>query len=272
MELWFFIVLMIQSSLQSLFLVCYFRTDHRFRKWMILVFVFAVLLYPVNQYLLTDNVLLRNIVNIAVLYLACSVLFREETWKNRITGIILYELVLVGGEFIGISTSYFIFGMPPDFLESSSDLIFLYYYGCVVMLVVMLIVLRIFSRGLTSSDRVNFFLFSLLVNVILSAIAWFITVIPVYRQIYSFDYPTIFILLAGINLYTAASLVRFARRESQALAQKRIESAYLDQIESYLKTEEQEENLHRLRHDLINFSQSAKQIQVSDSADFTDRT
>lgn len=254
---WLFIILIIQSALQSFFLVFYFRTDHRFRKWTLLMFFFIFILYPVDHYILNNDMLIKNIVNLLALYAVCSLLFRNESWKKRVTGLIFFELILVGGEFIGISTYYFIFSVPPDFTNYGSNTAFIYSYSCIVMLVLDLIALRLFSRGLTSSEKINFFLFSLLVNVILTVIAWCITTNPQYYRIYSFDYSAIFILLALLNLYTAVSLIRFAKKEVRIQAAARIESAYLDQVKVYLQAEEQEENLHRLRHDLINFNQTA---------------
>lgn len=256
MEWWFYIVLLIQSALQSVFLVCWFRTDHRFRDWLVLVLFFTGMLYPLNQFLFTENVLVRNIFDLLALFLLCTLLFRTENRKTMLSGVILYEMLLVSCEIISISTGFFVFRTPPT-AESGSYTIFMYFCGSIILLILIPVVLRLFSRGLTSSDKINSFLYSLMINGILMGFIWGLTVVPGYSKIYPSSYVSISILIALISLYTIVSLIRFSHRESQIQAQLRIETAYMDQIEAYLKAEEQEENIHRLRHDLINFNRSA---------------
>lgn len=108
----------------------------------------------------------------------------------------------------------------------------------------------------------NSFLYSLLINIILMGIIWSMTALPGYSRIYPVHYTSISLLIILISLYTVYSLIRFINTESQVQAQSRIEAAYMDQIEAYLKAEEQEENLRRLRHDLINYTQSTGFIDL----------
>lgn len=268
MEWWFYIVLLVQSALQSVFLVCWFRTEHRFRDWLVLVLFFAGILYPVNQFLFTDNVLIRNIFDLLALFLLCTLLFRKENRKTILSGVILYEMLLVVCEIISISTGFLIFRTPPT-SESGSYTIFMYFYGSIILLILIPFVLRLFSKGLTSSDKINSFLYSLLINGILMGFIWGLTVVPGYSNIYPSSYLSISILIALISLYTVVSLVRFSHRESEIQAQLRIETAYMDQIEAYLEAEEQEENIHRLRHDLINFNRSTGLDPVLAASDST---
>lgn len=251
-----FLNAVIQSAGQSLFLVFYFRSGHRFRKWIILVSVF-ILIFLINQSLMLNNLLLKNIFNILALALTCHLLFGNESWKTIFTGVLLYELLLLSTEFICVSLSYFLFGMPPDVSPESPGLPLWYACSDSVIFLLVPIMLQVFPRGLTYSERINVLLIPLLLNVVLIAGLWCMVSVPGYFERYGIDYIPQFIILTILNIYNVISLIVFIRKESRIQATALIESAYESQIEAYLQMEEQEENLHRLRHDLINFAQSS---------------
>lgn len=219
MEWWYFVVVMFQSALQSIFLVCYFHTDHRFRKWLAMMLLFMVILFPVNEFLFEDDVLIRNLINMGALFLACAVLFRTESWKSLLAGIILYELLLVSSVVISICTGFLIFRTPPNVTETDAYTIFMYFYGSIVLMFLIPVVLRIFSRSLTPSDKMNSFLYSLLINIILMGIIWSMTALPGYSRIYPVHYVSISLLIILISLYTVYSLIRFINTESKVQAQ-----------------------------------------------------
>lgn len=134
MEWWYFVVVMFQSALQSIFLVFYFHIDHRFSKWLAMMFLFMVILFPVNEFLFEDDVLIRNLINMGSLFLACSVLFRTESWKSLLAGIILYELLLISSVVISICTGFLIFRTPPNVAETDAYTVFMYFYGSIMLM------------------------------------------------------------------------------------------------------------------------------------------
>lgn len=258
---WWYLYLMaaIQSAAQSVFLVYYFRGRYRLAKWLCLVSLFTLVLFPIDQIFLRTDILLKNVVNITVLFIVCHLLFRNESWKTILTGILLYEIILICTEFICVSLIYLLSGMPPDFSADSVSLPYFYILGSIVIIILTMIMLHLFPRGLTASERINSFLILLLINLILTVLVWILTSVPEYFKNFTVSFVPAAIILAFLNIYTVISLVLFAHSESRNQAAARIESAYLSQVDAYLRMEEEEQNIHRLRHDLINF------VQTSDS-------
>lgn len=284
MNLVIILVLLAQSAIQSAFLAVYLKNDHPWRLFWIFMAVFLLFLYPINALLLPANTILRNLFNMAVLFLTYRILFRSLSWVQLLEPVVLYEVCLVLSElfmeYFGNMIDRTVYVFPPT---DPGGLTVMYIWGTLTMPLTFLAALRLFSKAFTSSMVLNAFLLTLFLNIILSGMCCFIAIAPYLVTSFRLDYVSVWILLTALNSATLIALLLTSRKESQKEALARIQETYSKQVDEYLQNEKEEEKLAHLRHDLKNFlaqsglqkepgSVPAEKSVSADSADFMETT
>lgn len=250
----------IQSALQSLFLIFYYRTCRPLPAFIKLMAVFNVVLLPVNELFEPDQNMIRNILNMAVLAVSCRFIFKDRTWKSLLSGILLYELVLVIGVILASSGSWILFHEPLQvWADNLERIVPTYFVMDLLIFLVSGFILYLVSREFSRSIRENKYVFSILISLIFCALCSFsITGMQVDSSHVWLDYGIALVLLSAINAFSFTGFVLALRKSSQKKALQQIQEVYQKQVQDYLLNQEEEEKLRKLRHDLLNFIESAK--------------
>lgn len=252
--------LLIQSGLQSAFLVCYYRSKHQIRDFLLLMAFFDLLLFPINLAFFQNELTLKNLMNMVLLFAGCRIIFPGQTWRSVAAGIILYELALVVTLFIEVGLVWIVFHRPvEDMFQSTAGLVLAYAYSDIGLAIVLGAVLKLFRRPLNRTIERNGYMMCLLLNLILCTLCWLTVSVPLYTANFSLDYLTIFIFLLLMNVLTFASFFRQMQKTSRQKAISQIRQTYCCQVEEYLITGQEEARLRQLRHDLLNFIESTSQ-------------
>lgn len=250
----------IQSALQSLFLIFYYKSARLLPAFLKLMAIFNLILLPVNSLFQPDQIMIRNIFNMAVLALSCRFIFKGLLWKTLLSGILLYELILVIGVILASSVSWILLHQPLQIWADNLQRTALMYF--LMDLLIFLIggfVLHIVSREFSRSIRENKYVFAILFSLIFCALCSFsISGRQVDSSHIWVDYTIALVLLTAINTASFSGFVLALCKASRQKAIDQIQEVYQKQVRDYLLNQEEEEKLRKLRHDLLNFIESAR--------------
>lgn len=251
---WLWFILLFQSAGQAFLFSFFFKSEHRLRDFAIFFGLFVFVLFPLDSLpLLQNNVILRNVTNMVLQYGTCCLLFRKESSLHRLQPVLANELCQVLSETTGILITMVLLGRAPIADPNVPELWILYFLTSLVMLFYEMFALRTFSKAFTISMRLNLYLYSLLITLILCLLCAVIGLIPNYHPNFGARYLLLGTLLVLINILTFFSLLKTMKRASEMQALKQIHHTYAQQVEACLQNEKQEEKLRRLRHDLKNY-------------------
>ncbi len=247
----FLIHLVIQSILQSIFLVYYFQTQNRVRYLMAFTAIFTLLLFPVDMMLLSGSLIMKNFFNILVLIGASRLFFRHHPWKKILIGVLLYETCLIETDMLA-SLPVFLF---PSLQEKLLDAV--YYFADFILAVAVFSNLLLFSSTFSQVTKAVPVIVCLLLNLIVTCICIFASLELTYNENFIFDCFISIVILVGVNGITLYSLIKTIQKSTHQEAMDEIRKVYQMQVEDYLMNQKEEEQLRKLRHDLLNFIQSS---------------
>ncbi len=246
----FFASLVIQSALQSLFLVYYFQSQNKVRDFLIFMAIFDLLIYPLNATIVSVSIFLRNFVNMLVLILSCRLLYRQLPWKKILIGVLLYEVCLVLTDILATFPTF----LFPRFFMNRVD--FIYYVASGMLALVMYVVLWLFSSPFRQVIKAASAVICLLMNLICSGLCILGSLDARLILNFELDYSLAFMILIVVNSITLYFLIKTIQKSSHQKAIDEIRKVYQLQVEDYLINQKEEEQLRKLRHDLLNFIQS----------------
>lgn len=248
--------LIIQSVMQSLFLVFYFESQHRKRDFMIFMLVFDVLLFPINQRLTSMGIFIRNFLNMVVLVITGRIVFYKLSWKKILIGILLYEVCLILAEMLAIFPTVSF----PSLMADRMDVVYLI-ANC-TLAIIMYLMLWLFSSPFRQVTKAAPAVSCLLLNLISTGLCILESINPLNVKRFEIDYFISLALLVAINGFTLYLLIKTIKSSSHQKAIDEIRKVYQMQVEDYLINQKEEENLRKLRHDLLNFIQSAEDCSI----------
>lgn len=251
MSLVYWLHLGFQSAVQACFLCLYWKGKISWLKLAILTLLITFVLYPADSLLFPNQIVFRIAFDIIFMYLAGRILFRHETRWQIAKGALLCLVGMLICELLGLLLCYLILHRAPLVFPLDHPLV--YTIADLTEVIGQMTVLWISARTLSQSVRLNLLLTLICLNMLIVMMICCIAIAPTYHVPFRTDYLSLSSVLFVLNAVLLVLLAWTAKKDSKEQALKQIHSVYERQVSSYLESEQEEEKLRKLRHDLKNF-------------------
>ena len=254
--LWHVIVMLSQAAPSCLFLALFLNIRPAWRGFLVYLFCFVCLLWPLSIVLPYSQTFLFNAINCLLLALVARYCLKVTSWKRISLAICLYELGQVLSAFLSALVVWLF--QVPAFNPGGFTIWLLPFYGicACILAIVYTLFLVLFPRRLPASRRLLLYLLSLLFNSVLLFMFGAGLMLPLTPVFFNNSY-TLF--ASGLLVYNACilvSLYRFMKKEKARRSAELVEQMYRKQLNDFLREQSDEEQLRRFRHDLLNFLES----------------
>lgn len=249
------LIALVQISIQSQFLVVYFKLQPKRKAWFMLVAFFMLVLYPLDFIIPIDFILIKNIGNLLALGLFLALVFKIHNFKNLSMGIALFWLALVFCEALLMTLTYLIFDFIPD--NNVYTYVNLYFQLLALPLLGLtyLVILKFLKRKNGTNYTMLFYLCVSLFNSIITALCLCFLIVPVDNHFHIFKqyYPMVILVFTSLSTLILFSLWFYTKREIERQAIRRIEETYKDQLIKQVYQNDNHQSMRQFRHDLLNY-------------------
>ncbi|GEM_PF-5667071 len=258
----------IQSAEAGIFFAFFLKTDNRFRASLLVTLIFLIVLDLISLLTPYRYALWMNLVNELILYIGLCLIFKEDSRLRILLAVGLNLLVgLLSDAFLQMLSAVVFHvhhtsdSIQPFLTIFDPYLSYMRFLGGGLYALNLWIVVRIFSPvhstrlapilaaiGLVFSGTLSFFC-----GVRMSLVYPSTYTIQQYILI-----SLVILFFIGISLWL---LIQETRKSLRINAMLQIEEEYHQQLENYLREENNEQQLRQFRHDVLNFLYSQKLVE-----------